>query len=176
MKANELRIGNIIALQDGSCFEVSAETFSAPAFPANIEGNFVPLLLTKEWLLMLGFEETGKNVFSLRSYPELLVRAWNDEFELVLNGKLLFTRSFNVHRFQNLVFEITGEALPVKEIKDESEEAIEIVADGILYQYVPADPAQQKLSFDLSIEGGLYHVNYKKDGEGFWKFDGYNKK
>lgn len=175
MKASELRAGNIIASRDGAYFRVSPEIFSAPEFWTGIE-TYKPLILTAEWLRILGFTETGEDVYRLRPYPGLTVRSNKEEFEIIFNDCILFSRTFHVHSFQNLIFELTGEELPAIEVKDELGEAIGMVADGILYQYIPADPSQKQLSFELTIEGEAYCVNYQKDDEGFWQFRGYNKK
>jgi len=50
-----------------------------------------------------------------------------------------------------------------------------MVADGILYKYIPADRSAQTLRFNLSIEGESYEVQYQKDSGGYWNFEGYSK-
>ena len=173
MKANELRIGNILQLADGTYFAVPVEAFSNPVFWENLKELYLPVVLDKEWLHKFGFSEPEAGLFQHPELPGMQLKAGEGAVELSLSDAPLFRRTLFVHRFQNLVFELFEKELVVTETRDTLGEAIRMVADGILYQYIPSDGLQNKLSFKLSIEGTQYRVNYGKDPSGFWKFLSY---
>ncbi|KAA8486337.1 hypothetical protein BDE36_3955 [Arcticibacter tournemirensis] len=175
IKASELRIGNIIGLEDGSPVEASVEAFRSAEFWKDLETTCKPVPLTNEWLLMLGFFESAHSLFSIESLPSWHIRHTGDNFEIIKDGKTVLSKSFSVHRFQNLIFELTDIELRIIIERDELRDAIEMVADGILYQYIPTDRSAQSFSFNLSIEGEYYEVQYRKDSGGYWIFNGYSK-
>jgi len=107
IKASELRIGNIIGLEDGSPVEVSAEAFCSAEFWKDLETICQPVPLTKEWLLMLGFSETRDDIFRIESLPSWQIRVFEDGFEILNDGNPILLKPFSVHRFQNLIFELT---------------------------------------------------------------------
>lgn len=127
MKANELRIGNLIQWEDDSNNIVKVATIGGkgkpwvrydeldPKEPSGVARlfEFIPIPLTKEWLLKLGFGDFngyfarywGKNGF------EIIV--WNNYykkyfFELAKGRTILIDY---VHQLQNLYFALTGEEL-----------------------------------------------------------------
>lgn len=134
MKANELRIGNLV-LKYGS------EILITPYDLINIElslNEYEPIPLTEEWLLKFGFvEELDKkpslkhgNYFSIwvmdykysfsyadfrkdwgfyHSYTDAGNENDNNRFDFISCGIK------HVHQLQNLYFALTGEELQVKE-------------------------------------------------------------
>lgn len=128
MKANELRIGNIIyttkRLLDDNSFSTKDSDYR-PIYISGIDGenlrdshgytyyieNYKPIPLTSEWLAALGFEDErldlGDDWYTLYSY--------NDEgFVFMRNNERLRVIK-HVHQLQNLYFALTGEELTIKE-------------------------------------------------------------
>lgn len=175
MIVNEIRVGNIIGLQDGSLFRVTEEVVRASEFWEKLPDLFHAVPLTEELLLKMGFEEESTLVFSLRALHELVIRKREDQFEIIFYGKPVVCKPFSVHRLQNLIYELADEELTIVEERDELREAVEMVADSILYRYIPSDVSQTDLTFELSIEGDAFTVRYGKDQEGYWVFQSYDK-
>lgn len=128
MQANELRIGNLIQLyRKPEDKDKTIETIKSvyyyderswyyaeisDGFVVNIDTGILPIELTEEWLVKLGF--SGVNVFSLK----------NNEWFLIWNKKNSFTYDHEcyqieipdielkyVHQLQNLYFALTGKEL-----------------------------------------------------------------
>lgn len=127
MKANEIRLGNIIMfdnlLSPKKELIVNAGLFSALAggrmrseLKPDEELNFYhkPIHLTHEWIIKLGFEDNGENTFRKNQYVILLD---NDDALFGLQWESL-TISFlatlkYVHELQNLYFALTKEELEI---------------------------------------------------------------
>jgi len=109
MKANELRIGNLI-LKENTEIKVTASTLMDMQ---NKDSDYYsPIPLTEEWLLKFGFEksypdgEDGWPWWTL-NYVELV--DYGDELEYNVTD-----RQFKyVHTLQNLYFALTGEELQI---------------------------------------------------------------
>ncbi len=110
MKANELRIGNIIT-----------NTIDKEVFPCQlgdieniINGwtSYEPIPLTEEWLNRFGFEKTGNYKHTKRMFSVVL---WITEADYFFHWTEGNTRIQHVHELQNLYFDITGEELELKE-------------------------------------------------------------
>lgn len=129
MKANELRIGNL--LQDNSslllevvglcnfkilrtppivCRALDEDTIKEiGVVPEDIR----PIPLTEKWLLKFGFVNNW-NGFSKYGY-------WKDDFKIISAGNSVFYTIINgketeikyVHQLQNLYFALTGEELTI---------------------------------------------------------------
>lgn len=173
IKPGELRAGNIVSLNNGSIIEVSAEMLSPLYLKEEYSSVLEPLPLTAEWLLKLGFSKDEEDYFSLHENRSFKLRQTSPGFELYMNGTLFLSRPFSVHRFQNLVYELTDTEIKIVEEKDELGEAVRVAADSILYQYIPQDRQASEFYFDLPIEGESYTVHYRKDQAGYWEFAGY---
>jgi hypothetical protein len=128
MKANELRIGNLIKFsEDGTIFTVGSieeKGFSVQNDEETtwIEAEeFEPIPLTEEWLLKFGFHKKDAEWY-LHPCFELKIIVFNKgEF----NGVMFYTRNIHtdftpiystthmnhVHQLQNLYFALTGEEL-----------------------------------------------------------------
>jgi hypothetical protein len=142
MKANELRIGNLVNHKTGQCKVVGfygeifrAENINKIELKSNVF-NLQPIPLTEEWLLKLGlFKITKKE--DLWGNDEIGVYdfkgkiRWSDFF-ITSNGLKDFTlyvatiddgmesaeclnNIIYVHQLQNLYFALTGEELTIKE-------------------------------------------------------------
>lgn len=125
MKANELRIGNLIydcTNATGSCNEVAVTWKYLRAIE---EGwyNCKPIPLTEEWLLKVGFEYSAL-------YENYRI-AYHSEFTYyhsvrIRYGKFFYSNDYSdadcyvirdieyVHQLQNLHFALTGEELEIK--------------------------------------------------------------
>jgi hypothetical protein len=119
MKANELRIGNLLECWYGdNYFEVTIEDLQTIY---NGKSKAKPILLTEEWLLKFGFEKDEKNEYwfwkncvsvSVLGYIELL--SFNRQ-SFKTNIQLKY-----IHQLQNLYFALTGKELVVSNIVNEN--------------------------------------------------------
>jgi hypothetical protein len=125
IKANELRIGNLIKYNDGGVFRV----ISIHEFGLDVEDDietayteyekFSPIPLTEEWLLKFGFEKDVA-AFYLDINTVLFVSYNDDEFVHLKSNHLETIASIKyVHQLQNLYFALTGEELTIKEVNNE---------------------------------------------------------
>ena len=125
MKANELRIGNLVeGIRIGKVKSIFITHFQVDDFDGitlgnSLQLNFKPIPLTEEWLLKLGFKESLLGVYF--PYP------YND-FELGYFGSVNGSKKGYVitslvgkmegikyvHQLQNLYFALTGEELTFK--------------------------------------------------------------
>lgn len=129
IKANELRIENIVKTPEGEI--VTVNTVDEPVIEVQLRGdkmisivkNFelediLPIELTEEWLIKGGFEDISgdKNGIALR----MMINK-TDELAFWMNERFIryqtrgsgFTRDFNksithVHQLQNLYYYLTG--------------------------------------------------------------------
>lgn len=119
MKATELRIGNWIEIKDqedktfaqiegiGNLQQVAGQLWS-------IE-ELEPIPLTEEWLERFGFISDPYHDTYIKGYFTLNCDKTRGKLELWLNnvtGKVLYVKQ--VHKLQNLFFEIEGEELQLK--------------------------------------------------------------
>lgn len=133
MKAEELRLGNIVNLgkPEEIIWKIDFKRGKG-SLPNGYEVDlFTPIPLTEEWLLKFGFEkETGKlkrfnramssppldvvGDFYVRSDNALYFEVVNGEFEFrIWNGTLCKIKY--VHQLQNLYFALTGEELTINQ-------------------------------------------------------------
>ena len=117
MKANELRIGNYLNLdypisQGSQLIRVSENTI-LQIYRYEIAGNnhkFIPIPLTKEWLLKFGFE---KKITS-DVFPTFFKNKINVNDRVVYVSEYGFLNHIkNVHQLQNLYYALTGEELTI---------------------------------------------------------------
>lgn len=117
MKANELRIGNLIIDEHGTVSNIVEITDYDRIAVGNNRvvkdlSNCEPIPLTEEWLLNFGFRDHIINIndleFSLLIKNKLLVIVHNDE------PKGLCIDIEFVHQFQNIYFALNGEELTIK--------------------------------------------------------------
>ena len=107
MKANELRLGNLIDRKDYICKVTKIEEGGIITEPLEYKGErFVeqrvePIPLTEEWLVKFGFKKGSKGWFKTLSN--------NHKFNFYMYKNLCS----NVHQLQNLYFALTGEELTI---------------------------------------------------------------
>lgn len=140
MKATELRIGNLVTIDNpefwkgikGNVLEVNGINIASSLdFPKSTHSISVrdekftysqfnefikPIPLTEEWMLKFGFEKDG-DYFSLGNFhyhlPSCLFYSGNDH---VSGGNADAIIKY-VHQLQNLYFALTGEELQIIPIK-----------------------------------------------------------
>lgn len=126
MKANELRLGNLVNHENSDYDQPSEIVKVDLGILEYIQENgdakekylmYHPIPLTEEWLIKFGFEK--------RFVDEESIRAWVyelKEFKLVgmgfSNSEMSFTfmtrKIKSVHQLQDLYFALTGEELTIK--------------------------------------------------------------
>lgn len=124
MKANELRIGNLVQV-DGAIVKVDSIHTSEQYNTARTENgrlySFVldcvePIPLTDDWLVKFGFIEKDKWFYKEGFCIGYLTTEDNLQIEYCIAGhggwKVLELKS--VHQLQNLYFALTGEELTLK--------------------------------------------------------------
>ncbi len=111
MKANELRIGNLIQHNKGNNFFVNPNHLIVMMM--DVSHNYNPIPLTEEWLFKFGFE-IGYN-------QKKMLDVYCKDFGLLIErsngGNFYYKKVFiqYVHQLQNLYFALTGEELVLKE-------------------------------------------------------------
>lgn len=131
MKANELRLGNIIKGGAITLLEVSlsyATEHEEPQFDCiQINGHTIsepqPETLTEEWLLRLGLDKGEERGFFpgkfIKKYTHILIES-KIELEFIDENLLMWLEGNTnvhmryVHQLQNLYFALTGEELTIK--------------------------------------------------------------
>ena len=118
MKANELRIGNLVEFGNGKITHVGdilSRTIYSKDRKYIIDVNYAkPIQLTEEWLLKFGFVKW----FYGWCLSDFCIQDNEDgSFILSINlGEYEAGNSFYyVHQLQNLYFALTGEELTIKE-------------------------------------------------------------
>ncbi len=136
MKANELRVGNIVEAEKMFDNEGWSMTYISCDTIYNIAGGsgvyYRPILLTEEWLLKFGFEkvvydsdDTGYGVDYHLEIAGVCFINYSDDFscgiydskESSINGMAVIPKWESVkyvHSFQNLYFALTGEEIQIK--------------------------------------------------------------
>lgn len=124
MKANELRIGNLVLadlheekeiLVESIC-SINNDVFNSTNGEIPFS-SLKPIPLTEEWLLKFGFEKVRYEKYSheklnkLRAYPHVMTNG----FGIYLMGSYSFPHIKHVHQLQNLYFALTGEEVTIKQ-------------------------------------------------------------
>lgn len=109
MKANELRIDNIVYFQ--------GRVVNVPRIDCNLSNNvYEPIPLTEEWLLKLGFEKVED--INKDTYPDYKIKGMlihsNVHGNYVLGNYSPICFINNVHQLQNIYFALMGEELEIK--------------------------------------------------------------
>jgi hypothetical protein len=107
MKANELRIGDFVEIDQYPNDRVIIQIENGSNIDQCGKLNASPIPLTEEWLLRFGFENWDKN-------------AWANKISLHKQGEVFLYKAVYqsdyveikyVHQLQNLYFALTGEEL-----------------------------------------------------------------
>lgn len=119
MKANELRIGNLVSNFGQHCFvmniykdnKVELGYFEdSIGFVRSLDDiDIKPILLTEEWLLNFGFEKLGAIVFQCDHF-----RLLEEDGIFYFHSAVRKTEIKFVHQLQNLYFALTGNELILK--------------------------------------------------------------
>jgi hypothetical protein len=119
MKANELRIGNLIRFNNLIEKEKIVTVTGRFLLPfsedvGDISNYYQPIPLTEEWLLKFGFEKIGEYWYKDRFFIEMLFGRLNLRIT-INNAESAYANSVQyVHQLQNLYFALTGNELEIK--------------------------------------------------------------
>jgi hypothetical protein len=113
MKANELRIGNIVLRKEFLHSNLENCRFDKIVVTHNdinachiYNRHFEPIPLTEEWLFKFGFDDLGTYGYGRGNFHICL---HENEFYFSINNRKVFIK--HVHQLQNLYFALTGEEL-----------------------------------------------------------------
>jgi hypothetical protein len=125
IKANELRIGNLIILPNGDIGKISYHEIRLMVVAIE-KPDYQPIPLTEEWLLKFGGKplENGYWISVTNLKAELHFELFKNTDEIVTTIKsqfcdLILDRIKYVHQLQNLYFCLCGEELTIKEVNNE---------------------------------------------------------
>ena len=119
IKANELRIGNCIKLNNSDTTLVPRD-FQRYCKSFGIFEEFEPIELSEEWLLKAGFEkdDSGVDMFDQdycewyqKEFPVIGIICQNHDKEYIFDENTDTLRLKYVHQLQNLYFALTGSEL-----------------------------------------------------------------
>jgi hypothetical protein len=117
MKANELRIGNLIRFKDDKdTIELTEENFSNLILFKTLH-RLEPIPLTKEWLLKFGFEKNGNYLLEIKDNGAFFYDLNDKEFwvggydSCVSSQGFIISNIEFVHQLQNLYFVLTNNEL-----------------------------------------------------------------
>jgi hypothetical protein len=119
MKINELRIGNLLVVDDDIVTEVTVigedylGTTKTIGF-INIE-KFSPIILTPEILEKCGFNVTSKGFYVHPNWYNISLKFMRGTYNLRCNFMDIIANNIDyLHQLQNLYFALTGEELLIK--------------------------------------------------------------
>ena len=123
IKANELRIGNLVNA-DYLCKVVGIDELGASLIDVNgdessivylTDENIDPIPITEEWLLKFGFEGSNGYYLCPKWYKFRFQKNSIIKFKgLIFNNKKV-NQLIYIHQLQNLYFAITGEELTINQ-------------------------------------------------------------
>lgn len=117
MKANELRIGNLVVLYPDEIRKVDIKMlgFMLNSERLNQETPFISILLTEEWLLKFGFTKSfAVTNFAIQIEAGVLdlTPSENVGYHVYIDDNWICTIE-SVHELQNLYFALTGQELNI---------------------------------------------------------------
>ena len=120
MKANELRIGNLVLDQHKEEHIISANCFQRFRYPTmDNDYGFYPIPITEEWLLKCGFVIVNHiNGYSFHTMDRKRNKDKHKPAIDIYENKTLYmghhiNHCQHVHQLQNLYFALTGEELEI---------------------------------------------------------------
>lgn len=142
MKASELRIGNLVKINNDLLPETHGKTYIVYKLQKTFDFDFpsstgivsvtdkvntytqfdefiAPIPLTEEWLLRFGFEKKDSDVTRYEKRElmmEYIFGKWYARLCVNYQDSVLVTKVEYVHQLQNLVFALTGEELTLKDM------------------------------------------------------------
>jgi hypothetical protein len=113
MKASELRLNNLIEVDGNTtCLHTNYDLFVALVKISSGNEDYQPIVLTKEWLLALGFARNKEHGYF--EFDRFIV-AYNDLVDsFYLCDIDVFVQIETVHHLQNLYFAIRNKELTLK--------------------------------------------------------------
>lgn len=120
MKAQELRIGNLVMFREKKVVEVSnlgnsfetIELANGLRYGSDDIEDYEPIPLIEEWLLKMGFEYSRDEFLFNNGYFDLIFN--DNKVSLRVEGQWLSLEIKHVHQLQNLYFALTGCELEIK--------------------------------------------------------------
>lgn len=116
IKANELRLGNLILNRHNEIDIVADRTFQDFRYP-KMDGDYGyrGITLTEEWLLKAGFNKQSlsgmHNCFVIKRKNNYHFTLYESENSYNINNRMLEVDIKYVHQLQNIYFALTGEEL-----------------------------------------------------------------
>lgn len=168
MDVKEIRVGNLIAVNDGTIVELDSELLSKLLTQTDKLEHFSGIAINETALEKLDFSlnENGQYVHSL--FPDLLLQQTQKQISVWKNGVQLCAGELFVHQLQNLFYALTGTDLVYIE-PDNLVEEIYLAADSIMGQYIPDDGDLDIFNFPIQVRERNFLVFYRKDADGFWE-------
>lgn len=128
MKANELRIGNLVFVDNGNNIHavcqirkdriqadyIREDTLQPHCSYIEIE-RVVGIPLTEEWVHLLGFENCCDNGYSIKNVHVTRLITGQIGFKFTSNGAVTWIYYEHVHQLQNLYYTLTGKELTIKD-------------------------------------------------------------
>ena len=113
MKAEELRLNNLIEVNGNTtCLNTNYDLFVALVGISRNNENYQPIVLTKEWLLTLGFVKNKE--YGYFELDRLIVAFHDGVDQFYLCDIDIFVKIETVHHLQNLYFAIRNKELTLK--------------------------------------------------------------
>ena len=110
MKANELRIGNLIEINAPIMDKIIVvDVYHISELKKN-KDFFQPIPLTEEWLLKFGFNKQIDGFFR-KNNSFMIEVLFHDEGFCVTNQGVILNHILYLHQLQNLYFALTGTEL-----------------------------------------------------------------
>lgn len=106
MKANELRIGNLVYDSTG------CTTVIESIIPEQKRVR-KPIPLTEEWLVRFGGKKNDEEI-TIPINRHLCISFIDSECQLITDDDFFVMDVYHVHQLQNLYFALTGEELTIK--------------------------------------------------------------
>jgi hypothetical protein len=117
VKANELRIGNLVQQDDGKVYSIKASQLHNNEVLGRWPIQINPIPLTEEWLLRFGFELRADRIKNIH-YTEYGIGKFIIATHQEVDYWCLLGYEVNIkdiHQLQNLYFALTGEELKLNE-------------------------------------------------------------
>ena len=119
MKANELRVGNLVTTGGVEQYVMSIDIDDPTEHRINDcqEIAYQPIPLTEDWLVKFGFELGNDEWYDLVIPNGLFLSVEQYTFNVVIGQGVQFSHALtklkSVHQLQNLYFALTGEDLTI---------------------------------------------------------------
>jgi len=82
-------------------------------------------------------------------------------------------REMQQQQYQYPTFKEYKESLAAQPIQVSESDKIKLIADSIVEQFLPSDPATLNFSFNFRTEGKSYTAFYARNQQGYWEYQSY---